>query len=177
MTRVKFFFLKLLAWLPFGWLRQKLACQLLRAIEGTLTDTTLEIMLWGMSLAYMLPCFRRNVAGFSAKYLFRTANDTVAVGAIFDNGHMRVVHNKFEDYDVAVTFADPAAIWRFLLLRDHDILASLLANEVSVDRNLNYILKFGFMVRELMHRLNLGDLLEKRVPELADQLKRRLSVA
>ena len=38
----------------------------------------------------------------------------------------------------------PAAIWRFLLLRDHDILASLLANEVSVDRNLNYILKFGF---------------------------------
>jgi hypothetical protein len=31
-----------------------------------------------------------------------------------------------------------------------------LANEVAVDGNLNYIYKFGFMARDLVHRLGVA---------------------
>jgi hypothetical protein len=31
-----------------------------------------------------------------------------------------------------------------------------LANEVTVDANLNYIYKFGFMARDLVHRLGVA---------------------
>ena len=40
--------------------------------------------------------------------------------------------------------------------RDQDILNSLLANDVEVDGNLNYVYKFGFMARDLGHRLGVG---------------------
>jgi hypothetical protein len=41
----------------------------------------------------------------------------------------------------------------FLLSKNQDILDSVLANTVEVDGNLNYIYKFGFMVRDLIRRL------------------------
>jgi hypothetical protein len=57
---------------------------------------------------------------------------------------------------VAVTFKDPAALRRFLFSRDQDVLARILANEIAVDGNLNYVYKFGFMVRDLVHRLGVA---------------------
>ena len=44
----------------------------------------------------------------------------------------------------------------FLFSRDQDILDSLLANDVELDGNLNYIYKFGFMARDLGRRLGVG---------------------
>ena len=57
---------------------------------------------------------------------------------------------------VTVTFKDSAAMRRFLFSKDQDILASLLANEVEVDGNLNYIYKLGFMARDLTRRLGIA---------------------
>ena len=161
MTRVMHFFLKLLSW----FLPDRFCLRLMRrhienlrhALAGTLTDEFLEILLAGMSLAFvLLRGFRRNLAGFSARYLFRTADGTVATGACFANGRMQILHKDDRAYNVAVTFKDPAALRRFLFSRDQDILASILANDVAVDGNLNYIYKFGFMARDLVHRLGVA---------------------
>jgi len=161
MTRLRQFFLKLLSWVLPGRLRLRLMRKqiedLRRALEGTLTDKFLEVLLGGMSLAFLLlRGFRNNLAGFSGRYLFRTADGAVAVVAHFANGRIQILREADNAYDVAVTFKDPAALRKFLFSRDQDILASILANEVSVDGNLNYIYKFGFMARDLIHRLGVA---------------------
>ena len=161
MTRLKHFFLRLLSWFLPDHLRVRLMRKqiedLRRAFAGALTDKFLEILLGGMSLAFLLlRGFRRNLTGFSGEYLFRTADGAVAAEARFANGRMEVLHEADNAYDVAITFKDPAALRKFLFSRDQDILASILANEVSVDGNLNYIYKFGFMARDLVHRLGVA---------------------
>jgi hypothetical protein len=161
MTHIKHFFIKLLVMLlPDRWLRRlmrKEIEQLRGALEGTLIDKFLEILLGGMSVAFVfLSSYRRNIKGFSGAYLFRTADGKVAAGARFEDGHMQLLTTEVPAYDVAVTFNDPAALRRFLLSRDQDILASILANDVSVDGNLNYIYKFGFLARDLVSRLGVA---------------------
>jgi hypothetical protein len=132
------------------------------ALEDVLTTALLEILLDGMSLAFvLLRGFRRNLAGFSGKYLFRTANDGVARGALFASRRMQVLRGEFTDYDVAVTFKDSAALLRFLFSRDQDILDSLLANG-----NVNFIYKFAFMARDLIGRLKLADLIDRVLARL-----------
>jgi hypothetical protein len=158
MTRIKHFIIKwLAALLPDRWARRlmrKQIDQLRAALEGTLVDKFLEILLAGMSLAFLLlGSYRRNIKGFCGVYLFRTADGKVAVGARFQNGRMHVLSTEISAYNVAITFNDPAALRRFLFSRDQDILASILANDVSVDGNLNYIYKFGFLARDLVGRL------------------------
>ena len=170
MTRIKHFFFKLLSWV----LPDRLCVPLMRkqieklkgALEDVLTTALLEILLDGMSLAFvLLRGFRRNLAGFSGKYLFRTANDGVARGALFAS-RMQVLRGEFTDYDVAVTFKDSAALLRFLFSRDQDILDSLLANDVAVDGNVNFIYKFAFMARDLIGRLKLADLIDRVLARL-----------
>jgi hypothetical protein len=161
MTGIKRFFLRLLTPLLPEWVGRRLMRRqiedLRRALEGFLIDKFLEILLVGMSLAFVfLRSFRRNIRGFEGAYLFRTADGRVAAGACFESGRMQVVKRDVPAYDVAVTFKDPAALRRFLFSRDQDILASLLANDVTVDGNLNYIYKFGFLARDLVSRLGLA---------------------
>ena len=68
---------------------------------------------------------------------------------------MHLLTTEFAAYNVAVTFDDAAALRRFLFSRDQDILATLMANDVAVDGNLNYMHKFGFLARDLTTRLGL----------------------
>jgi hypothetical protein len=161
MTRIKNFFIRLLAAvLPDRWaqrLMRKEIDQLRGALEGALIDKFLEILLAGMATAFVfLGGYRRNIKGFTGAYLFRSAGGEVAAGARFDNGCMLVLTKDIQAYDVAITFKDPAALRRFLFSRDQDILASLLANDVSVDGNLNYIYRFGFLARDLVSRLGVA---------------------
>ena len=171
MNRLKRFFLKLLSWL----LPDRLCLRLLHrhrenlraALEDALVETLLDVLLQGMSVAFLLlRGFRRNLSGFSGKYLFRTANGGVALRALFANGQMSVLGGESTEYDVAVTFTDSAAFCRFLFSSDQDILASLLANDVMVDGNLNYVYKFGFMARDLIRRLSLAELVDRMLARL-----------
>lgn len=161
MTAIRSFFVRsLAALLPDRWARslmRKEIEQLRGALEGQLIDKFVEALLAGMSMAFLLlGGYRRHIKGFQGVYLFRTATGKVAAGARFDNGRMRVLSSEVATCDVAVTFNDPAALRRFLFSRDQDILASLLANDVSVDGNLNYIYKLGFLARDLVRRLGIA---------------------
>lgn len=128
--------------------------KLKKQLIGQVTDDFLELLLKGLDLIfYLSKGFRKNIKNFEGRYLFSTADNTVASSATFKDGDMKVHDEAIEDWDVKVTFKDSKALLGFLFSKDQDILNSLLKNEVAVDGNLNYIYKFGFMVRDLSHRL------------------------
>lgn len=126
---------------------------------GEVTDKFLELLLYGMDLAFCLSeGYRKNIEGFKGRYLFRTADGDVAVAATFKDGDMEVNEEPTDDYDwnVRITFKDAAALRDFIFSKDQDILNSLLKNEVEIDGNVSYIYKFGFMARDLSRRLGVG---------------------
>jgi hypothetical protein len=145
---------------PRSWLlrivRRK-ARSLLAELEGVVTDKFVELLLVAMDVGFLLlPSYRRNLRGFAGGYLLRTADQRVAASAVFTPGRMFVHTTAIASPTVTVTFKDPAAFRRFLFSKDQDILQSLLANEVEVDGNLNYVYKLGFMARDLLLRLGLA---------------------
>lgn len=136
---------------------------LLKQLPGKATDKFLELLLEGMDLAFsVLPGYSKNIKNFRGRYLFKTKETETGTGrpvvdaaVIFKNGKMKVDRKPKDDpdkWDVRVTFKDADALRNFLFSRDQDILDSLLANDVEVDGNLNYVYKFGFMARDLGHR-------------------------
>ena len=141
--------------------------KLKRQLLGEATDKLIELLLSGMDLSFYL--FKdddyqehlRDSEGryFEGRYLFQTANETVAASATFREGHMHVHKGAIDKWDVKVTFQDGKALRDYLFSKDLDIINSIAENKVEVDGNLNYIYKFGFMAKDLLRRLNwaLGD--------------------
>ena len=124
---------------------------------GKVTDDFMQLLLRGMELSFCVSKdYRENIRDFAGTYVFRTDEGEVGCSAVFHDGEMEVDSGVCSPYDVRVSFKDPKALWRFLLAENQDILDSILANEVEVDGNLNYIYRFGFMVRDLQHRLGVG---------------------
>jgi hypothetical protein len=131
--------------------------KLVEELYGEVTDKFLEFLLAGMDLAFCLSKdYRKNIQDFEGRYVFRTADNLVAATATFKDGDMRRHKESKDDWDVRITFKDAAALRAFLFSRDQDIFESVLANDVEVDGNPNYIYKFGFMARDLGHRLGVG---------------------
>ncbi len=107
-----------------------------------------------MNLGFILSSsYRKNIEDFHGTYLFRTADDRVSLAVTFGDGRMAVSDSPSGEWDVKVSFKNVPALQRFLFSKDQDILNSLLANEVELAGNLNYVYKFGFMARELGHKL------------------------
>jgi hypothetical protein len=156
--RIVFIALSFLTFGFFGSFFSKLGSkQLIDQLVGTATDKFIEILLKSMELAFVLmKDYRKNIRGFSGTYVFCTANGNVGASAIFQNGKMAVHGKEIQDWNVKVTFKDGAALRRFLFSKDLDILNSILASDVEVSGNLNYIYKFGFMVRELMQKIGIA---------------------
>lgn len=123
-------------------------------ILGKVTDEFLEMLLKGMDIAFFISgSYRKNIEGFRGRYLFKTADGTVAASVIFKDRDMEVKDDAIDDWDVMVTFENHTALRNFLFSRNQDILNSILSNEVEVEGNLNYIYKFGFMARDLAKRV------------------------
>jgi hypothetical protein len=128
--------------------------KMLVQIEGVATDTFIELLLKGMDLAFALSRgYRENITGFKANYLFRTRDGLVNASVLFANDDMKVLDGAIADWDVCVDFKNAEALRKFMFSKEQDILNSILANEVEVQGNLNLIYKFGFMARDLAHRL------------------------
>ncbi len=138
-------------------LQRRLCRPLAEQFCGKVTDEFLELLLRGMDLSFCLSKgYRENIEGFAGTYVFGTDDGRVNCSAVFSGGNMDVNSKSLSPYDVRVSFKDARALWRFLLAENQDILNSILANDVDVDGNLNYIYKFGFLARDLQHRLGAG---------------------
>ena len=128
--------------------------KLKKELLGELTDECLELLLRGMELSFCLSKgYRSNLNEFRGTYVLRTRNELVVNSITFDQNRMTVHENAIDHWDIRVTFKDVQTFWKFVFSRDHDILNLILANEVEMDGNLNYIYKFGFLARDLAHRL------------------------
>jgi hypothetical protein len=139
-----------------GILRRR-ARALREELEGKLTDKFVELLLFGMELAFLLlPSYRSNLRRFRGSYVLRTSDGRVAASAVFADGKMEVAKQAVPSPTVSVTFANPAAFRRFIFSKDQDILESLMANEVEVDGNVTYIYKFGYLARNLTLRLGIS---------------------
>lgn len=135
-------------------LHRRLCMPLVEQFRGKVTDQFLELLLRGMELSFcLLKGYRENLEGFAGTYVFSTGDGRVGCSAMFSDGDMDVDPNPKPSYEVRVSFKDAKALWRFLLAENQDILDSILANDVDVDGNLNYIYRFGFLARDLQHRL------------------------
>jgi hypothetical protein len=138
-------------------LAHRLCPKLLAQLQGKATDEFLELLLEGLAVAFLVwRDFRENLRDFRGAYLLRTADGAVAVSVTFADMKMKVHEKALDAWDVMVTFRSAPALWSFLLSRDQDILDSLLKDEVTVDGNINYVYKLGFMVRELTRKLGIG---------------------
>ncbi len=126
-----------------------------KELSGKMTNAFIKLLLKALDTIFLLykDYREKNIKDFRGRYLFRTADDVVSASATFKNGDMELPKKAIKDWDVKITFKDSAALKDFIFSKDQDILDSLLKNEVEVDGNLNYIYKFGFMARDLRHRL------------------------
>jgi hypothetical protein len=134
---------------------------LIEVAKAAIADKSLEGLLHAMDLSFelsrwhlILDGYYANIEEFEGRYDFE-AGDGVRVGVVFSGGEMEVVDEGVDDWHAKVAFNDNDALMRFLLSRDHDVLDSVLRNEVQVEGNLNYVYRFGFLVKDLMRRLKL----------------------
>jgi hypothetical protein len=136
------------------WLVRSLSKPLVSQLSGTITDQFLGVLLGSMSLAFALSRdYRRNIQGFRATYVYTTRDGAVARSAIFDNGKMTVDPGIRPSCQVRIVFRNADTLRSFLLSDEPDSLDSILANNVEVEGNLNYVYKMGFLARDLSRRL------------------------
>lgn len=125
--------------------------------ENIWTGWFLKFFLWIFKKAFDLSeDFRENIKDFEAKYVFKTEKGTVVEAVMFKNGAMEVDHKNKDDHpNVTVIFKDADVLKRYLFSigQDQDILELILANDVQLDGNWNYVHKFLFMVSDLRRRL------------------------
>ena len=120
-----------------------------------LWDDFLEILLNAMRMAFSLNfrhC-RKDIEGFRATYNFVSRDGLIAAAAVFAKNKMKMKKEKVPDNDpdlkVTVIFKDGQALWKFLISGKSDVLSSLLDQEIDYRGNLNYLLKFAYMVKTM----------------------------
>ncbi len=139
-----------------NWFARFFTKRLVDEFRGAATDKFLELLLLGMDIAFCLSrTYRKNLKDFEAIYVFETDGGRVNTSALFGRSNMAVLPFAKDQCTVRVVFDNPASLRAFLFSRDQDILDSLLKNQVTVEGNLNYIYKFGFMARDLLWRLGI----------------------
>jgi len=154
---------KIFRLLPPRWsdgLTRLFSGRLKRQIEVQVTDDLLGLLLGVMDLAFVISKdFRRNIKGFRGKYVFATepagGAGVVEESIAFADGAMRRFDDALSDYNVKVTFSDPATLRKYVLSTEHDILDLMLENKVTVEGNVNYVYRFLFMVSDLFKRIGI----------------------
>lgn len=132
------------------WQRRILEPRLLKCLQDEVAEEFLELILRLMRLAFKLDKdFRRNIEGFTGRYQFRSRDNSVTTAVIFTGKDMKVKERVIPDADVSIIFKDGEAVMDYLLAGDRDILKLVLNNEVVLNGNMNYIMKFGYMANHL----------------------------
>jgi len=139
------------------WWKARAERRFLKCLESESAEEFLELLLRLMSLTFTLDGdFRRNIEGFTGRYQFRSADNSITVAALFTGRDLKVKEELIPDAHVSVIFKDSRGLMNYLLAKDRDILRLLLNNEVVLKGNLNYVLKFGYMANHIQLSLTGG---------------------
>ena len=132
------------------WWRRRVERRFLKCLQSEAAEEFLELLLKLMSLAFKIDKdFRRNIAGFTGRYQFRSVDNSVTVAALFTGKDLKVKEILIPDADVSVIFKDGRSLLNYLLAADRDILRLVLNNEVVLRGNVSYVMKFGYMANHL----------------------------
>ena len=139
------------------WRRRGVERRFRKCLESEVAEEFLELLLKLMSLAFKIDKdFRRNIQGFTGRYQFRSADNSVTIAAVFTGKDLTVKERLIQDANVSVIFKDGKSLMNYLIATDRDILRLLLNNEVVLKGNVNYMLKFGYMANHLQLALTGG---------------------
>ena len=130
---------------------QELLEKWFKTMESEAAEEFLKILLKVMALVFQLNVkdFRKNIGGFTGRYLFMSKDREITVSAIFNNGSMKVVEKPIADADIVVKFRNEKALMEYILSPKPDILGSMLRQDVTLNGNLNYLYKFAYMAKRL----------------------------
>ena len=122
-----------------------------QSMESESAEGFLDLLLKAMSFVFLIDFrgFRKNIEGFKGRYLFRSADDSITVSAVFDKDKMKVSKKPIKNTDIIVTFRNGKALMDYILSPKPDILGSMLRQDVTLKGNLNYLYKFAFMAKRL----------------------------
>jgi hypothetical protein len=130
--------------------------EIISDLPAGFSDWTLEALLRAMEVAFdLLGDYRENIQGFDGVYVFESKDGKIQASAVFKSGRMETLKQALDAWDCKIVFKDARAFWKLLLAGGNDVLDAVLENDVEVYGNLNYLYKFGFMVRDLVRRLGL----------------------
>ncbi len=130
-------------------------------LKGNLLDisleTFLEFMQWVVErsdddclVIFGLDGFGDNIKDFDAVYVFVTEDDAVQATARFHDGMMSVDSSAVPNWDLKIVFKDVNALWKLMLSGGNGVVDAMMANDTQVYGNLNYLYRFGFLVKDLI---------------------------
>ena len=124
------------------------------SIEHTLTKYLLKAGLKMLSLAFcMSKHYRRNIAKFEAKYLFRTKDNLIHIAAVIEDSKLSVLDDAIPDANITITFRNTRTLRAYLFSAKPDILGSILKQDVTIEGNLNYLYKLTYMIKHLQLKI------------------------
>lgn len=130
-----------------------LKCNLL----DTSLETFLEFMRWVIEnsndkslIIFGLDGFDKNVTNFDAVYVFMTEDGGVQATARFNDGIMTLEPTAAPNWDLKIVFRDAKALWKLMLSGGAGVVDAMMANDTQVYGNLNYLYRFGFLVKDLL---------------------------
>lgn len=119
-------------------------------LEGEFTEELLKVLLESMSLMFSISHrYRKNIEGFTGRYVFKGRDGSFLVSASFVNGKMKVNEGEIADPHLCIFFKDPLALRNFIFSPKPDVLNAMLTQEVTLEGNLNYLYKFAYMANHL----------------------------
>ncbi len=132
----------------------KLGLQLMDHYLETNAPELLKSLLEVVCLAYSSNVeLRQHIRNISAKYQFEFGGNNTTVSVEIRNNYMRTYKGKPESPDVCLKFREPDSLRKLLFTAQPDILRMILDQEVRIDGNLNYLLKFIYLIRHLQLKL------------------------
>lgn len=113
-----------------------------------------------MSMSFRLSRkYRKHIEEFRGKYIFRSKDGLINVSVIFKKGRiskqdiMKVTRSGIEGANVTIIFRDASVVKYYILSKKPDILNSILNQDISIQGNLTYMYKFGYMASQLQKML------------------------
>ncbi|MFC1718826.1 hypothetical protein ACFL6S_34560 [Candidatus Poribacteria bacterium] len=129
--------------------------RLKKQLKGEITEEFLKLLLKAMGLVfYISKGYRRNIKGFQGRYIFEAEEEDVLVSIVFKNGKMKVDEGEIKDWDAKVTFRNSKALYAFIFSA-FDVFDPWLENDISLDGNVIYSLRFFFFIKDLTHRFGM----------------------
>lgn len=133
------------------YIKSHLEAQLQSCMKGKNIEKGFLLVLELLSLSFLLnKNFRKNIANFTADYVFTDKAQDFYVRASFKNEKMHVTRKKLDNPTFALIFKDTASFFKLITSKEPDLLNAMLNQDIEFTGNINYINKFAYMGQHLV---------------------------